>query len=64
MPRVIVTIDEDVPRPQTANVLLNEHVDSLHLVDNHSAMQFVERLGWAISDAETLERSGAGAWSS
>jgi hypothetical protein len=56
MPRVIVTVDEYQPRsPQP--VLLNEYVDSVHLDSNHSAMQFVERLGWAISDAEQLEHA-------
>jgi hypothetical protein len=49
---VIVTIDQDEPRTASAHVLLNEYVDSVHLDSNHSAMQFVERLGWAISDAE------------
>ena len=56
MPRVIVTIDEEEPRT-SAPVLLNEYVDSVHLDSDHSAMQFVERLGWAISDAENLERA-------
>jgi hypothetical protein len=61
MPRVIVTIDEDEPRPAGASVLLNEHVDSVHLDSTHAAMQFVERLGWAISDAESLERARSSA---
>jgi len=56
MPRVIVTIDKEEPRTSAA-VLLDEHVDSVHLDSDHSAGQFVERLGWAISDAESLERA-------
>jgi hypothetical protein len=64
MPRVIVTIDQDKQQAASAPVLLNEYVDSLHLDDSHSAAQFVERLGWAISDAENLERGGRDAWSS
>lgn len=54
MPKVIVTSDQaergDVP------VLLEEQVHSVHLSTAHSAMQFVERLGWAIRDAEDAER--------
>jgi len=56
MPRVIVTLDSDEQRAAAGPALLNEHVSSLHLGDDHSARQFVERLGWAISDAEDLER--------
>lgn len=61
MPRVIVTTNEGEPRTASAPVLLSEHVDSVHLDTNHSAMQFVERLGWAISDAEDLERARSNA---
>jgi len=54
MPRVIVIADQS--RPDDAHVLLDEHVESVHLSDEHSAMQLVERLGWAINDAEDAER--------
>jgi hypothetical protein len=55
---VIVTADQNEPRePQAvAPVVFSEYVDSIHLDSNHAAMQFVERLGWAISDAENIER--------
>jgi hypothetical protein len=52
MPRVIVISDE----PADKTVLLDEQVNSVHLDSEHSAWQFVERLGWAISDAEELQR--------
>jgi hypothetical protein len=52
MPRVIVISDE----PADRKVLLDERVSSVHLDSEHSAWQFVERLGWAISDAEELQR--------
>jgi hypothetical protein len=57
MPRVIVTTNQ-AERLELENtpVLLDERVNSIHLDDNHAAMQFVERVGWAISDAEDLER--------
>lgn len=53
MPRVLVTTD-----PTTSagtSVLLDEQVQAVHLNDDHSAMQFIERVGWAISDAEAAE---------
>lgn len=52
MPRVMVMSDE----PADKTVLLDEQVNSVHLDSEHSAWQFVERLGWAISDAEELQR--------
>jgi hypothetical protein len=54
MPRVIVITDH--ARPGNVPVLLDERVNSVHLSSDHAAMQFVERLGWAISDAEDAER--------
>lgn len=56
MPRVIVIIDA---RERSNTVLLDEQVNSVHLDTEHSAWQFIERLGWAISDAEDLERAPA-----
>jgi hypothetical protein len=35
-----------------APVLLDERVCPEHLSDEHSAAQLIERLGWAINDAE------------
>ncbi len=56
MPRVIV-ITEDRKPGDEESVLLNEQVHSIHLDTEHSAGQFIQRLGWAISDAEDAERS-------
>jgi hypothetical protein len=53
MPRVIV-ITDPAERGDTT-VLLDEQVNSVHLSTAHSAGQFVERLGWAVSDAENAE---------
>jgi hypothetical protein len=50
MPRIIVTTDQS-KRP-SAPVLLDEHVCPDHLSDGHSAAQLIERLGWAVVDAE------------
>jgi hypothetical protein len=56
MPRIIVTTDtvsseltDDTP------VLLDEHIHSVHLSTRHAAAQLVERLAWAIRDAESAE---------
>ena len=56
MPRVIVITEHRSTGDQEA-VLLDEQVHSIHLDTEHSAGQFIQRLGWAISDAEDVERS-------
>jgi hypothetical protein len=56
MPRVIVTTDPSQLPPESV-VLLDEHVHSVHLSTGHAAAQLVERLAWAISDAEEAEGS-------
>ena len=40
-----------------APVLLDESVYSMHLDNEHNAAQLIERLGWAISDAENTQRT-------
>lgn len=54
MPRIIVTTDPS-PLPADASIWLDEHVLSVHLSTDHAAAQFVERLAWAISDAEDTD---------
>jgi hypothetical protein len=62
MAKIIVTADQvnsgnnGVPR-----VLLEESVYSVHLSTGHAAGQLIERLNWALSDAEELERVQADA---
>ncbi len=55
MPRVIVTTDPVPSQLADAPVLLDEHVHSVHLSTGHAAAQLVERIAWAISDAEDAE---------
>jgi hypothetical protein len=52
MPRIIVTSD---PTALSADpsVWLDEEVHPVHLSTDHAAAQFVERLAWAIGDAES-----------
>jgi hypothetical protein len=54
MPRITVTADSSDRRGKPA-VLLDEHVQSIHLSSGHAAAQLVERLAWAIIDAEQRE---------
>jgi hypothetical protein len=55
MPRIIVTTDPTDQRDEPP-VLLDERVYSLHLCDDHAAEQLIERLAWAVSDAEDTQR--------
>jgi hypothetical protein len=55
MPRIIVTTDL-ARRTDDGPVLLDERVNSVHLSTDHAAAQLVERLAWAVNDAETAER--------
>ena len=53
MARIIVTTD---PKSgHTAPVMLDESVYSIHLDNDHHAAQLIERLGWAINDAENTQ---------
>jgi hypothetical protein len=56
MARIIVTTDPITN--QAASVLLEESVYAIHLDNDHSAAQLIERLGWAIADAERTEQVG------
>jgi hypothetical protein len=57
MARIIVTTDPTDHR--AAAVLLDERAYSVHLDDQHAAAQLIERIGWAITDAENTERTAA-----
>jgi len=61
MARIIVTTDSDGRRAPVlsdeAVILLDERVDSVHLCDDHAAEQLIERLAWAVTDAEDAQRA-------
>ena len=59
MPRIIVTT-HPTSLPADSPVWLDEHVQSVHLSTDHAATQFIERLAWAISDAEDAESEPVG----
>jgi hypothetical protein len=64
MPRIIVTTDpldrRDSPVDKgggSTAVMLDERVHSVHLTDDHAAEQLIERLAWAVNDAEDRQRA-------
>ncbi|HTU78683.1 MAG TPA: hypothetical protein VMF09_07985 [Solirubrobacteraceae bacterium] len=62
MPRIIVTTDAvSSELTHETPVLLDEHVHSVHLSTSHAATQLVERLAWAVRDAESAEGAGRAA---
>lgn len=54
MPQIIVTADAD-GHGQGA-VMLRERVTLSDFESGHFAQQLVERLGWAVEDADALQR--------
>jgi hypothetical protein len=52
--RIIVTTEES--EPGTGPVFLEESVHPVHISTEHAAMQLIERLSWALGDAEAAER--------
>lgn len=63
MARIIVmTEPSDRPDPALLSeipVLLDERVDAVHLSTEHAAMQLIERITWAVIDAERAEGAPA-----
>jgi len=60
MARIIVTTDPSGDGrlgtlTRETPVLLDEHVSSIHLCDGHAAEQLIERLAWAVTDAEDAQ---------
>ena len=51
MVRIIVTTE------QNDHLLLDEQVGLVHLSEGHAAEQLIQRLRWAVTDAEEAERS-------
>ncbi len=51
MPRIIVAT-EDPHIPDGVGITLDEDVRTVHLSTGHAASQLVERIAWAVKDAE------------
>jgi hypothetical protein len=56
MAKILVTATPDDSAQGAPAVLLEESVSSVHLSTSHAAMQLIERLDWAVRDAEEFER--------
>ena len=57
MPQIIVTADRGAAFGEGA-VTLRERVNVTDFESEHFATQLVERLGWAVGDADDVERVG------
>jgi hypothetical protein len=55
MTRILVTTEPYDGADADATVTLNEHVATNDLASGHVAAQLVERIGWALADAERAE---------
>ena len=51
MARIIMTPDDD-----SDVVLLDERVNPIHLRNEFSSLQVIERLAWAVEDADATEQ--------
>jgi hypothetical protein len=54
MARVIVMPNHAQDVDIDGHVLMDERVDPVHLEDEHSSHQVIERLAWAVLDAEEI----------
>jgi hypothetical protein len=54
MARIVVTAERTTQRH--APVPLDQHVDFVNLCEDHNAEALIERLGWALADAEDAQR--------
>ncbi len=55
MPQIIVTADHGAASGEGA-VMFRERVSVADFESDHFAIQLVERLGWAVGDADEVER--------
>jgi hypothetical protein len=55
VPHIIVMADQNDDRAEGA-VMLRERVNVTDFESRHFASQLVERLGWAVGDADDAER--------
>jgi hypothetical protein len=55
MPHIIVTADRMNDRGE-GPVMLNERVSATDFESGHFAARLVERLGWAVADADEAEK--------
>lgn len=61
MPQIIVVADTRAERPDQA-VMFTERVSVHDFESRHFQSQLVERLGWAVGDAQAAERGQPVTW--
>ena len=54
MARIIVIPDTQRPSSIELPVLMDEHVTPDHLADEHASHQIIERVAWAVVDAQEV----------
>jgi hypothetical protein len=64
MARILVVADKPpahIPRRPhiDAPVLMDEEVKPEHLADEHTSQQIIERMAWAVLDAQEATRPGS-----
>ena len=57
MPRVIVMSESGTEREGA--ITLDERVSSADMRSGHHSAQLIERVGWAVHDADDAERNGS-----
>ncbi len=57
MPQILVVTD--APREDASQVVYRERIATTDLESDHFSGQLVERVGWAVRDANELERKDA-----
>jgi hypothetical protein len=58
MPRIIVMSEPSTEREGA--ITLDERVTSTNLRSGHDSAQLIERVGWAVHDADEVEREEGG----
>jgi len=58
MPQILVTADR--PHDDGSAVLLRERISMLDLESDHFSARLLERLGWALVDADEIEDTAGG----
>jgi hypothetical protein len=59
MARIIVIADTPRRANIDAPVLMDEEVEPIHLADEHASQQIIERMAWAVLDAQEVSRPWA-----
>jgi hypothetical protein len=56
MPQILIVTD---PQGEAGITVYRERIESADLKSEHFSGQLVERVGWAVEDADRIERDGS-----